>query len=65
MSLGSTTWRGRHKRLSRRLSRDLRTLLPMIGVILCLASSASVIVAAENVPLHKMPRYLDLQEVAK
>jgi hypothetical protein len=65
MSLGSTTWRGRHKRLSRRLLRDLRTLLPMIGVILCLASSATMIVAAENVPLHKMPGSSDLQEVGK
>lgn len=65
MSLGSTTWRGRHKRLSRRLLRDLRTLLPMIGVFICLASSATVIVAAENVPLHEVPRYLDLEEVLK
>jgi hypothetical protein len=37
----------------------------MIGVILCLASSATVIVAAENVPLHKMPRNSDVQAVGK
>lgn len=53
MSLEAESWRGRHKRLSRRLLRDLRTFLPLIGVLFCFASSATVIVAAEKVPLHK------------
>ena len=53
MSLGSMTWRGRHKRISRRLLRDLRSLLPMIGVLLCFASSVTVIVAAERVAPRK------------
>ncbi len=52
MSIGSETWQRRHKRASRRALRDLRSLLPMIGVIFCFASSATVIVAAERVPLH-------------
>jgi hypothetical protein len=55
MSLGSATWRGRHKRASRRLRRDLRVILPMIGVLFCFASSATVIVAAEQVSLHPNP----------
>ena len=49
MSLGSATWRGRHKRVSRRLLRDLRTLLPIVGVLFCFASSATVIMATEKV----------------
>ena len=53
MSLEAETWRGRHKRPSRRLLRDLRAFLPVIGVLFCFASSATVIVAAEKVPLHK------------
>ena len=52
MRIGSETWQRRHKRTSRRALRDLRSLLPMIGVIFCFASSATVIVAAEMVPLH-------------
>jgi hypothetical protein len=52
MSIGSATWQKRHKRVSRRALRDLRTLLPLIGVLLCFASSATVIVAAESVPLR-------------
>ena len=50
MSIGSATWPRRHKRASRRASRDLRALLPLIGVLFCFASSATVIVAAERVP---------------
>ncbi len=49
MSPESAPWRGRHKRVSRRLLRDLRTFLPMIGLIFCFASSATVITAAEKV----------------
>lgn len=56
MSLGYTTWYGRHKRASRRILRDVRMLLPAIGVLFCFASSATVIVAAERVPLHKNSR---------
>jgi len=56
MSLGSATWRGRHKCVSRRLLRDLRTLLPMIGVLFCIASSATVIVAAEGDGYFKISR---------
>jgi hypothetical protein len=52
MSIGSVTWKRRHKGVSRRALRDLRTLLPMIGVLFCFVSSATVIVAAERVPLH-------------
>lgn len=47
----SKAWHGRHKRLSRRFLRDIRALLPMIGVVFCFASSATAIFAAERVPL--------------
>ncbi len=50
MSLGSVAWRGRRKRLSRRVRYDLRTLLPIVGLLLCFASSATVIAAAERAP---------------
>ena len=53
MSLGHATWYGRHKRASRRIQPDLRTFLPVIGVLFCFASSATVITAAEKVPLYK------------
>ena len=53
MSLGIANWYGRHKRASRRFLRDLRAFLPVIGVLFCFASSATVIAAAEKVPLHK------------
>ncbi len=52
MSIGSVTWKRRHKGVSRRALRDLRTLLPMLGVLFCFVSSATVILAAERVPLH-------------
>lgn len=52
MSLRNANWYGRHKRASRRFLRDLRTFLPMIGVLFCFVSSATVIAAAEKVPLH-------------
>ncbi len=44
-------WRRRHKRLSRRLRREIRVFLPMISVLFCFASSATTIIAAERVPL--------------
>ncbi len=51
MSLKTSTWRGRHKGISRRLRRDLRSLLPMIGMLCCFLTSATAILAAESVPL--------------
>ncbi len=48
MSLGHSAWKGRRKRASRRLRRDLRSLLPLAGVVLCFASSATVIFATES-----------------
>ncbi len=46
------TWHRRHKRLSRRLWREIRLFLPILAVIFCFGSSATVIVAAESVPLQ-------------
>lgn len=51
MNLESEIWRGRPKRVSRRLLRDLRTFLPVFGLLFCFAASATVIVAAEKMPL--------------
>jgi len=48
----SKAWHGRHKRFSRRFLRDVRALLPMIGVLFCFVSSATAIFAAERVPLR-------------
>ena len=48
MILKSVTWRGRHKRISRRLGRDLRDALPFLMVALCFISSATAIMAAEH-----------------
>ena len=50
-TLDRSTWRRRHKRISRRIAHDLRTLLPFLGVLFCFVSSATAIVAAERVPL--------------
>jgi len=50
----TATWRRRHKRTSRRLGRELRIFLPLIGVVFCFGSSATVIVAAESVPLQSI-----------
>lgn len=52
MNRRSKTWHGRHKSLTRRLLRDLRVLLPMIGVLFCFVSSATAIFATERVPLR-------------
>jgi hypothetical protein len=51
----TANWRRRHKSLKRRLKHDVRALLPMIGVVFCFVSSASVIVAAERVSLSGNP----------
>jgi hypothetical protein len=58
MKIEYTQWRKRRKRLSRRLARDLRVLSPLIGVVFCFVSSASAIVAAEQLPVgsaHVVP----------
>ncbi len=48
-------WRRRHKRLSRRLRREIRVFLPMISVLFCFGSSATTIISAEKVPLLTRP----------
>jgi hypothetical protein len=48
MLANSSIWLRRHKRISRRLGRDLRVLLPYLMLVLCFASSATAIVAAEQ-----------------
>ncbi|MEO1935160.1 MAG: hypothetical protein ABGX04_10310 [Myxococcales bacterium] len=48
MTLKSMTWIGRHKRISRRLGRDLRYALPFLIAALCFVSSATAIMVAEN-----------------
>lgn len=51
MSLDRPTWRGRRKRLLRRWGRDLRTMMPGVGLVLCFLSSAATISLAERMPL--------------
>jgi hypothetical protein len=53
MSTHTDYWRGRRKRISRRLARDVRTLAPLLGVLLCFVSSASAIVTAEKLPVAR------------
>jgi predicted DNA repair protein MutK len=48
MTLKTVTWMGRHKRISRRLGRDLRYAMPFLMVALCFVSSATAIMAAER-----------------
>ncbi len=54
-------WRGRRKRVSRRLARDLRALLPLLGVLFCFFSSATAIVAAERIALLDDVQQLDFE----
>ena len=51
MSLDRPTWRGRRKRFLRRWARDLRTMMPGLGLVLCFLSSAATITLAERMPL--------------
>ena len=44
------TWTRRRKRALRRLANDLRSVAPMIVLVLLFASSATAIFAAEYVP---------------
>lgn len=54
-------WRGRRKRISRRLARDLRALLPLLGVLFCFFSSATAILAAEGGALFDDVQQLDFE----
>jgi len=48
MLANSSIWLHRHKRISRRIGRDVRLVLPYFIIALCFASSATAIVAAER-----------------
>ena len=48
-------WKGRPKRRSRKIARDLRALAPGIAILFCLGSAAAVIAAAESVPNEFIP----------
>lgn len=50
MSLGRQNWKGRRKRVSRRIARDLRTIWPAFGLVFCFLSCATTIVAFEAIP---------------
>jgi hypothetical protein len=43
-------WSRRHKRRGRRVAYDLRLVAPLIAIALCLAGSATAILAVERVP---------------
>jgi hypothetical protein len=43
-------WKGRPKRRSRRIARDLRVASPAIAIFLCVGMTASVITATESMP---------------
>lgn len=51
----SNYWKGRPKRLSRRVAHDLRALAPALGILFCVVSTASVIAAAEAIPMQEIP----------
>lgn len=55
MSLSHSGWKGRRKRLRRRLAHDLRTALPLLGLVFCLAGSAAAIVGVERAPVASLP----------
>ena len=42
-------WSRRHKRRGRRVAYDLRLVAPLIAIALCLAGSATAILAVERV----------------
>lgn len=42
-------WSRRHKRRGRRIAYDLRLVAPLIAIVLCLAGSATAILAVERV----------------
>ena len=42
--------RSRHKRWTRRLANDLRTLAPLLALAFCFAGSATAIYASQHVP---------------
>ncbi len=42
-------WSRRHKARGRRIGYDLRLIAPLIGIALCLAGSATAILAVERV----------------
>lgn len=48
MSLGHAAWKGRRKRLARRLAHDLRALAPLVAIVCCFLGAASTIFAAES-----------------
>ncbi|MFK7896162.1 MAG: hypothetical protein AB8G23_10020 [Myxococcota bacterium] len=48
MSAGLAYWKGRRKDVLRCRAQDLRVLSPLIGVALCVVSSASFIFAVER-----------------
>jgi len=50
MSLDHPNWKGRRKRPSRRINRDLRSILPFASVLFCFALSATAIMAIEWIP---------------
>jgi hypothetical protein len=43
-------WKGRPKRRSRRIARDVRAVSPTIAIFLCVGMTASVIAATESIP---------------
>ena len=55
MSLSHSGWKGRRKRLRRRLGHDLRRALPLLGLVFCLAGSALAIVGVERAPVAAPP----------
>lgn len=49
MSELESRWSRRHKRRGRRVAYDLRLVAPLIAIALCLAGSATAILAVERV----------------
>lgn len=48
-------WTRRHKRRTRRWANDARICAPLIALALCIAGSATAILAVEHVPATAKP----------
>ncbi|GEM_PF-4401012 len=48
-------WTRRHKRCTRRWANDARICAPLIAIALCVAGSATAILAVEHVPATPKP----------
>jgi len=61
---GTGPWKGRRKSLRHKLGRDLRVVMPGLGLLASLVVTASVIAAAESIPTRSAPAHSVQLELA-